>query len=133
MTTLPRGSALTINSVQWTEHGRDSLSVNQQRIERSQRMVGGTLRKNYVTDKATISASWTDVFSTGVFDGKLGAKGMKDFYESSTGRGAFSVVVAYDGSETSYTMVFTSFSYQVSKRSGAGFDFVNVSIELEEV
>lgn len=130
---MNRGSALTINGVQWTEQNRTSLSVDQTRIERSQRMVGGTLRKNYVADKARISASWDNVFSTGNFDGKLGAKGMKDFYESSTGQGAFPVVVGYDGTETTYTMVFTSFSYQVVKRSQSGMDFVNVSIELEEV
>lgn len=130
---LPRGSALTINSVEWTEHNRDSLNVDETRIERSERMVGGTLRKNHVADKHRISASWSMLVSATAFDGKLAGKGMKDFYESSTGKGSFPVVLAYDGTKQSFTMSFSSWSYQVVKRSGAGYDLVNVSIELEEV
>lgn len=130
---LPRGSALTVNSVDWTEHNRDSLELSPQRIERSQRMIGGTLRKNFVADKYKITASWSLVPSLTAFDGKLAGKGIKDFYESATGQGAFSVTLRYDGTATSYTMVVSSFSYQVVKRSGAGYDLVNISIEFEEV
>lgn len=130
---LPRGSALTVNGVDWTEHNRDSLSIDPLRIERSSRMVGGTLRKNYVADKYKVTASWSLVPSTSAFDGKLSGKGIKDFYDSATGRGAFSVALRYDGTLTTYTMVISSFSYVPVKRSGAGYDLVNISIELEEV
>lgn len=130
---LPRSSALTVNGVLWTEHNRDSLSLDPQRIERSTRMVGGTLRKNYVADKYKIAASWALVPSTVAFDGKLAGKGIKDFYESSTGHGSFTVVVAYDGTTTTYTMVISAFTYAVVKRSGSGFDLVNISIEFDEV
>lgn len=132
---LPRGTILTINGVDWTDHSREALAIEPTRIERSARMVNGTMRKNYVADKIKLSTSWSNLpsLTTRTVDGKLGGKGMKDFYESSTGQGSFSVAVRYDSTVTSYTMNISGFSYDVVHRRPGGDDIVNVSIELEEV
>jgi len=139
---LPRGTAITIGGTKLTEHNRSEIEISPERIENKRRMIDGTLRKNVIATKERISVSWENLPSNDsyVVDAANGAKGaryIKYIYENSTG--VVTVVLTYDqpGGGTSITKscMISSFSYVVLKRSDhpAGFDLVNVSLELEEV
>lgn len=78
-------------------------------------------------------------------DGAAGGMDMLGWYESHPG--AFYLYLSYDKYKTNgidnyeklhtYSHImkvyFSSFDYSVEKRSGAGFDFWNVSVSMEEV
>lgn len=119
--TLPGGSLVTLNSNALSEHNRQPASMFKERIEQSQRMADGTLRKFYVAEKHTIDLSWNDLPSRSTFtvDNKWGALDIKDFYESSTGQGSFPVVIkAYGASsdQISFTGMFSSCSFTMKRR-----------------
>ena len=128
-----------------TEHNRQPLSLNTERIESVQRMANGTLRKYFIADKLTLSVSWEMVpsFRNETVDGAWGAEDIKNFYESTAGRGTFrvkinptvfspSLVEQSDGAladDYTYTMVFTSCDFTVLKRGLQTFWSVNISLE----
>ena len=128
-----------------TEHNRQPLSLNTERIESVQRMANGTLRKYFIADKLTLSVSWEMVpsFRNETVDGAWGAEDIKNFYESTAGRGTFrvkinptvfspSLVEESDGAladDYTYTMVFTSCDFTVLKRGLQTFWSVNISLE----
>ena len=156
MTTyLPRGSILQIeakdplatpavNTLGWrnvTEHNRSQLSVDSMRIEQTQRMSNGTLRKFHIADKKRFSVSWSmlPTYRTHTVDGYWGAEDLRTFYASDEGKGTFSIRVnfAKDGTNQSssgyeeYTVSFTDCSFVVVKRGiQAHWD---VSMTMEEV
>lgn len=128
-----------------TEHNRQPLSLNTERIESFQRMANGTLRKYFIADKLTLDVSWEMIpsFRNETVDGGWGAEDIKNFYESAAGRGAFRIklnptVFSYELVEQSdgaladdytYTMVFTSCDFTVLKRGLQTFWSVNISLE----
>lgn len=120
------------NTTSITDHNRSPVSVTIERIERSQRMANGTLRKYVIADKSSFSMSWEDVPRTtaNTVDGFLGGEGMKDFWTAN--QGSFPLKIYYgDGTLKTFTVVFTNFSYTISKRGS--YDFWNVSCEMTEV
>lgn len=128
-----------------TEHNRQPLSLNTERIESVQRMANGTLRKYFIADKLTLSVSWEMIpsFRNETVDGAWGAEDIKNFYESTAGRGTFrvkinptvfspSLVEQSDGAladDYTYTMAFTSCDFTVLKRGLQTFWSVNISLE----
>ena len=128
-----------------TEHNRQPLSLNTERIESVQRMANGTLRKYFIADKLTLSVSWEMIpsFRNETVDGAWGAEDIKNFYESTAGRGTFrvkinptvfspSLVEESDGAladDYTYTMAFTSCDFTVLKRGLQTFWSVNISLE----
>ena len=100
-------------------------------------MVNGSLRENIVATKQTYSISWSYVPSQAArtVDGYWGGNEIMNFFETTTG--PFTITLRYDNSSASditKTVVFSSApSYEVVGRSTAGFDLVNISVELEEV
>lgn len=134
---LPRDTLMSWNGNKVTEHNRGPISVEPLRIERAARMIDGTLRKNVVATKNTYSIEWSMVPSLAghTVDGYWGGKDILDFGIDTTG--SFTLTLRYDdanGSELTKTVVFSSPpSYEVIFRSTAGYDLVNVSVELEEV
>lgn len=128
-----------------TEHNRQPLSINVNRIEQSSRMANGTTRKYFIADKLSISASWEMVpsFRNETVDGAWGAEDLKNFYESAAGRGAFRIklnptvfstdlVEQSDGAladDYTYTVMFTSCDFTVMKRGLQPFWSVNISLE----
>ena len=57
---LPVGSLVYFNStLKLSEHNRQPVSLSNNRIEKTQRMSNGTMRKFFVVDKKSISISWT--------------------------------------------------------------------------
>jgi hypothetical protein len=127
-----------------TEHNRSPLSINTERIESSQRMANGTLRKYFIADKLNLNASWEMIpsFRNETVDGGWGAEDIKNFYESAAGRGSFRVKInptvfspslvegtAALSDDYTYTMAFASCDFTVLKRGLQPFWSVNISLE----
>jgi hypothetical protein len=150
--TLPVGSLIYFdtgtdaNTPTWTklsEHNRGSASVDVDRIEKTQRMSNGSLRKIWIADKKTISASWGNIptYSTMTVDGGMGAEDIRAFYLNK-GKGTFKVKVSYNAVSARDEIIlasFTSCSFTVSKRNvrsttaSVPQEFWDVSLSLEEV
>jgi hypothetical protein len=147
---LPVGSLIYLNStLKLSEHNRQPVSITPNRIEKTQRMSNGTMRKFFVADKKSINVSWTMLpsFSTFTVDGGYGAMDIRSFYEGSaskasgalSGQNSFDVTLAYGGTTQTLNMIFTSASFEVVKRNvkqssgDTAQEFWNVSISMEEV
>ena len=149
---------LGTNYLYLTDDGRDSVSVQPQRIEYKQRMINGRMRSYYVTDKNTFSTSWTNLPSRSEDSSRkyiseyekrttsiryAAGQEIKSWYETYTGD--FWMLLVYDGPEydqstnnksadqqvEKYNVFFDSFSYDITKR-GQYNDFWDVSISLVE-
>jgi hypothetical protein len=115
-----------------TDHNRSELGVAIERIENMQRMANGTMRKYIVADKRTFTVSWDMLPNQTVktVDGFWGGQAMLDFYNATPG--AFTLELARgDSTVSTYSVMFSDFSYDVVKRSV--YDFWNVSVTMEEV
>lgn len=150
--TLPAGSLLYIDTsttgtptwTKLTEHNRNPVSMDSNRIEQVERMANGTMRKVFIADKTSIQASWSIVpsYATMTVDGGYGAAELQAFYLAK-GAGTFKVKISYNNANTSRdqikTMFFTSASFTINKRNvrsnvgDVGQEFWDVSISLEEV
>jgi hypothetical protein len=149
--TLPVGSLLyfdtsTNDTPVWskiTEHNRAPVSIDTTRIESTQRMSNGSLRKIFIADKKSVGASWSmlPTNDTMTVDGGLGASSLRSFYHGK-GTGTFKVKISYNGvsaRDEILVMSFTSCSFTVVKRNvkeksaDVAQEFWDVSISLEEV
>lgn len=130
---LARPRLLRFNGTSVTDHNRSELSVDVERIETTNRMANGTLRKYHVADKRTFAVSWDSVpnVASQTVDGFWSGKEIENFFNSTTG--SFTLgVTGRDGVETNYIVMFTDFSRTVVKR-WATWELWNVNITLEEV
>jgi hypothetical protein len=157
--TLPVGSLIyfdvsATSTPSWqkiTEHNRQEVPININRIEKTQRMSNGLLRKYWIADKKNLSASWNMLPSRSdmTVDGGWGAVDIQEFYMLATkGRSSFKVKIVYgqkvqggvkvERSEE-FVAVFSQCTFTVLKRNvkekstDAAQEFWNVSIALEEV
>lgn len=134
-----------------SEHNRTPARIDPIRIEKTQRMANGLLRKYFIADKKTLSVSWNMLpsRSTLTVDGGWGAVDMQEYYNLATkGQATFKVKIVYgkelsggnqvDRSET-FVATFTQFGATVVKRNVKGKttdpaqEFWDVSLTLEEV
>ena len=155
---LPVGSVLYFDTGSnattptWTklsEHNRAAINLDLNRIEKTQRMSNGSLRKIWIADKKEISTSWTALptYSSLTVDGGYGAADIKAFYLT-TGKGTFKIKISYNGVAARDEIVlasFTSCTFSISKRNirdaapkpgvtpPDAQEFWDVSISLEEV
>ena len=154
-TYLPRGSAIQVYArdlyadpsdttqawIKLTEHNRSEISMSVERIEQTQRMANGSLRKFFVADKKQFSVSWNMLPGTRVYtvDNQWGALDLIEFYNSSEGQSTFDIRLNFAKSGTSqessgyeqYTVSCTSFSATLIKRGEV--PFYNVSMTMEQV
>lgn len=157
-TYLPRGSAIQIYArdllvnpnaqipadqswIKLTEHNRSDIAMGVQRIEKTQRMSNGDLRKFFIADKKTFSFSWDMLPGTRIYtvDNQWGALDIIKFYESLEGQSTFTIRFnfAKNGSnqESSgyeeYTVSCTSFDATLVKRGEV--PFYNISMSVEQV
>lgn len=147
---LPVGSLLNFNSsIKISEHNRQPVSITPNRIEKTQRMSNGTLRKFYVADKRSINISWSMLpsYSTFTVDGGYGALDLKAFHAGTaskasgalSGKSSFDLSIKTGNSTETFEVMFSSFSIEVVKRnvkestSSTPQEFWNVSLSLEEV
>jgi hypothetical protein len=150
--TLPVGSVLYVDTsltstptwAKLSEHNRAPVSIDTERIEKTQRMSGGSLRKVWIADKKTISTSWSMLPTNDAttVDGGYGAASLRSFYHGEKGKNTFKVKISYNGDESRdeiLLMSFTSCSFSIVKRnvkekmSDSPQEFWDVSIGLEEV
>ena len=147
---LPVGSLIYLNTtIKLSEHNRQPVSIQHNRIEKTQRMSNGTLRKFFVADKKSINVSWNILpsFSTFTVDGGYGAMDIRSFYDGTaakssgalSGRSNFDVTLSYGGSTQTFNMIFTSCSFELVKRNvkqvsgDTTQEFWNVSLSMDEV
>lgn len=131
---FPRGSIMTINGTNVSEHGRQPISLTPERIGAKDRMWNGKLRSSLIANKYSFTVTWNDLPSdtSRTVDGYMGGKALKDLYEAAVDPVA--VVLAYDGTVVNYDMLITSFSYDVKNRIPfANYDLVDVSMTFEQV
>lgn len=154
-TYLPRGSAIQIYArdlyanpadttkdwIKLTEHNRSEISITPERIEQTQRMGNGSLRKYFVADKKQFNVSWRMLPGTRGYtvDGQWGALDLIEFYNSSEGQSTFDIRLNFakngmnqelSGYEQ-YTVSCTSFTATLLKRGEV--PFYDISLSLEEV
>lgn len=130
--TFAKAQLMTWNGNKVTDHNRSDLSVSVERIEDSQRMANGTMRKYVVADKRTFSTSWDNLphNAMNTVDGFWGKREMENFYNTTPG--AFTLVVTWgDGTTETRTVMMTKFDASISKRGA--YDFWKVTVELQEV
>jgi hypothetical protein len=147
---LPVGSLIYLNStIKLSEHNRQPASIQHNRIEKTQRMANGILRKFFVADKKSINVSWNILpsFSTFTVDGGYGAMDIRSFYDGTaakasgalSGRSNFDVTLSYGGTTQTFNMIFTSCSFELVKRNvkevsgDTPQEFWNVSLSMDEV
>ena len=126
--TLPVGSVLYFDTgtdaatPTWTkisEHNRGPISLELMRIEKTQRMSNGSLRKIHIADKKEISTSWSALptYDSFTVDGGYGAADIRAFYLDK-GKGTFKVKISYNAiREEILTASFTSCTFSISKRN----------------
>ena len=153
--TLPRGALLQIYGVdasanggdgttKWntvTDHNRGPFTVGHNRIQQTQRMSNGTLRKFFIADKKSFSISWDLVpsYRTETADGYWGAEDLRTFYASTLGKGVFDIRINYakngvgqaSSGYESHTVSFTDCTFNLVKRGIQAH--WNISIAMEEV
>jgi len=155
---LPVGSVLYFDTgtdaatPTWTklsEHNRSSINLDINRIEKTQRMSNGSLRKIWIADKKEISTSWSALptYYTLTVDNGMGAADIKAFY-SDKGKGTFKIKISYNAVAARDEIVlasFTSCTFSISKRNVRvaaptlgvtppdAQEFWDVSLSLEEV
>ena len=150
--TLPVGSVLYFDTgtdaatPTWTklsEHNRAVINLDLNRIEKTQRMSNGSLRKIHIADKKEISTSWNALptYSTLTVDGGYGAADIRAFYLDK-GKGTFKIKISYNAVAVRDEIILASFTscvFSISKRNirstaaSVPQEFWDVSLSLEEV
>lgn len=115
----PSGMLEYDNFLVLSDHNRDAINMDKQRIETRERMIDGSMRSYWVADKANISTSWNlvpsralPVFDTSIFsvdqsgeysikftkaltvDAGAGGNEMLEWYRRH--QGSFYVLISYD-------------------------------------
>lgn len=128
--TFARPRLMRWNGNAITDHNRQPLAIDVERIEKKQRMANGTLRKYIVADKRTFNTSWNMLpkNASQTADGFWGADDIEQFFNTVTG--SFSLEISDGDSETyTYNVMFADFSKTISKRGSVDFWEINVSLE----
>jgi hypothetical protein len=132
----------SLDGTSWTkvtDHGRAPLDVQPQRIENSQRMANGTMRRYVVAKKRRFEFSWENIPSvdTDFLAGGEPGEWIEDWHNDVDG--AFYMRLrtgkAIDNDEDNMEVVIvmiTDFSKSILKR-GPVYDLWNLDMTLEEV
>ena len=154
-TYLPRGSAIQVYArdlyanpadttkdwIRLSEHNRSEIGISIQRIEQSQRMANGSLRKFFVADKKQFSVSWNMLPGSRIYTiyNEWGALDLIEFYNSSEGQSTFDIRLNFAKTGTNqessgyepYTVSCTSFNATLVRRGE--IPFYNISMSMEQV
>jgi hypothetical protein len=154
-TYLPRGSAIQVYArdlyanpadttkdwIRLSEHNRSEIGIAVKRIEQSQRMANGSLRKFFVADKKEFSVSWSMLPGSRIYtvDNEWGALDLIEFYNSSEGQSTFDIRLNFAKTGTNqessgyepYTVSCTSFNATLVRRGE--IPFYNISMSMEQV
>jgi hypothetical protein len=130
-----------------TDHGRSELKVSPERIETSGRMVNGTYRSHFLSEKKEFSWSWSDIPSRSATfwdpavtaDGQEAGDAIIDYLESK--KEAFYLKLVYDTMseflpsrqpEKVYKVMVKDYSYTIKMRA-PNFDMLDIDVTLVEV
>lgn len=123
-----------------SDHGRSPLQIGVNRIENSQRMSTGTMRRYVVAKKHTFTISWDNIPSAAVpllANGQPG-QWLEDFHDSHNGSFKMRLRAGSDQDKTItglngkiLNVMITDFSKEVVKRTPT-FDLLNIDMTLEE-
>ena len=130
--TFVRPRLMRWNNNAITDHNREALGISVERIEKKQRMANGTMRKYVVADKRTFSTSWEMLpkKTADTVDGFWGGEAMETFYNANAGSFTLEVTDG-DGTVNTYSVMFSEFSKEITKRGSK--DFWQISVSMEEV
>ena len=127
--------------IRLSEHNRSEIGISIQRIEQSQRMANGSLRKFFVADKKQFSVSWNMLPGSRIYtiDNEWGALDLIEFYNSSEGQSTFDIRLNFAKTGTNqessgyepYTVSCTSFNATLVRRGE--IPFYNISMSMEQV
>lgn len=83
---LPKGSLITINSTALSEHNRGPAQISYEIIAISDRTITGTMRRQSLVDKRTLSVSWERLpaLDGQTADGKAGRNTIKGIVDTAT-------------------------------------------------
>jgi hypothetical protein len=145
---IEAGIQVSLDNVNWqklTDHNREPISVSTELIESQARMANGRMRKYVVSQKNTISASWSYVPSktSETADLNHGAAWLDSFYRANVGSPIYLKVVEsglnssgdfITAKNTSkvYTVFMTNFSKTTINRTKIS-DYVSMSIDFTEI
>lgn len=130
-----------------SDHNRAAMSVEVERIENSQRMVDGRLRRYSIAKKHTFTTSWDNFPSKavpggngmGTVDGGYAGEDIDTWHNGHDGSFLLKLRDGQDDGKAdndvtidTYTVMITSYSKDVLKR-GPLVDLWSVSLTLEEV
>jgi len=135
----PAGTTLGWNKI--TEHNRSAFDMTPMRIEKTQRMSNGSLRKFFIADKYRFNLNWEMLpsYRTLTVDGAWGAEDLRSFYNSPEGQGTFNIRInlAKTGLNQEsvgfepYTVNITECNFSIAKRGIQ--PHWSVSLSMEEV
>jgi hypothetical protein len=132
-----------------SDHNRDTLQISVDRIENSNRMANGTLRRYTVAKKREFSTTWSNIpgkrnatyngkTALTTVDGGWAGEDILAFHNSTDGafymklrKGADDAKAITDGTLEIVQVMITSFSHDIVKRGAV--DLWNIDITLEEV
>lgn len=128
-----------------TDHNRQPLNVQTERIEKSDRMANGTLRKYVVAKKRSYDFTWNLVPSKrnvsgalSTADGGIAGEEIETFFNTQDGaflmkvrKGSDTAKAANDGTIETVTVMFSDFSKEIEKRGL--IDLWNITLRMEEV
>jgi hypothetical protein len=133
---LPKGSLITINSTQLSEHNRSAMQLQREILKSDQRTVTGVMRRYFINQKRRIAISWERLpaLDNQTVDGKTGRNSLKTLYESNIGN---TVTVSYyevDSNNNQTQVTFTGFidSYEETLLKRYNSQLWDVSITLVE-
>jgi hypothetical protein len=130
-----------------TDHNRQPLNITYNRIENSNRMANGTLRRYSIAKKRQFSTNWENIPSIavpsgngmGTVDGGFGGEDLRDWHDDHDGAFLLRLRTGQDinkditdGTIEEVTVMITDFSAEKHKR-GPNVDLWNVNLTLEEV
>lgn len=139
ITTTQYGNLVDImfdgNTYEFSDHNREPLTVDTERIEVTRRTAKGARRRYHIADKVSFSVSWSNLPSnnTRTVDGKMGADDLEAMYKANLSTDEVIVTLAdEDLGTTSYIMHIVGFSKTIVKRYKDSYLY-DVTIDFEEV
>lgn len=121
-----------------SDHNRGPLQESFELVERKSRMANGRLRKYFVSQKKNWSVSWENIPSTNsvvnglkTVDGGMSGKEMEAFYLANAGTSFTMTLRDGQGGTSTYNVMISSFSKDITKRGIV--DLYDISVTIEEV
>lgn len=134
---LPKGSFISINSIELSEHNRGQAVLNREIIKFDQRTVTGNMRRFYIASKITLEVSWERLpaIDSKTVDGKAGRNTLLSLYNNNIGS---VVIVTYkdvDSNNNTSNVTFSAFidSYSETLIKRYGTHLWDINIKLVEV